>query len=220
LYPHYHIANTVEFLKKINTLKGNDWKKKYEDFFDYYNKFDIVDFMVLYLFRSIQFSTIFEEEVDANAESIDASNLLYEHFSFYRMQLLKKDGLAIDWNTYVSVREKIGTSSEQEFLAYFHTKLKFDNQSIKLFKNTYKRLHRNAERDRLFIYDMIFLLASGYIKIGKEKNFLVDISKSIPGMAKYLANHLYNGNVSQVYRAAKEAEERISLFNGISRTLS
>lgn len=205
-YPDKHVEDTIEFLKTLENLSVDEWKKSYEEHYSYYNKLDIVDFMVLYLFRSGKFGTIFGEEIEQNIDAKDT--ILFDDDMFMStIRVIKKDGSPLDWGMYSSIRKKIGVSSEQEFLSYFHSKMKFDNDSIEYFKNRYKRLHRNAEKDRLFVYDLHVLFSDNWVKISYEDTF-----KKPEEIAKYLAKYLYNENISQVYRASKEAQDRIDTF--------
>lgn len=206
-FPEKHVINILNFLETLENYSIDDWKKSYDSYFDYYNKLDMIDFMVLYLFRSGTLGTLFDEETEKNMGENDTS--LFDdtdRMHMTRIQLLKKDGSMFDWGAYTSVRKKIGISSEQEFLTYFHETLKFTDTSIEYFKTKYKRLHRNSEKDRLFIYDLNVLYADSFVK--PEKDFFIEPQS----VAKYLAKHLYNGNISQVYRATKEANERVQSF--------
>ncbi|WP_372998984.1 hypothetical protein [Sulfurimonas sp.] len=204
-YPEYHLLNTINFLGSINRNSVDSWKKFYEGYFEYYNKLDVVDFIILYLFRSDKFLVVFDEEIE-HADRMNEYDSFHEHFTIHSMQITKKDGTRIDWKLYTTIREKIGTISEQEFLTLFHSKLKFTDESIENFKHRYKRVHRSAERDRLFVYDLSILLMNNLEDIQKKERVLDELQNDV---SQYLANNLYNGNLSQVYRAKKEAQEKI-----------
>ncbi len=211
-FPEQHISNLIDFLKKIDNLPVEAWKKAYEEHYSYYEKLDVVDLMILYLFRSGELGTIFDDELDHDIPEEDTS-VITGGFSARRVDIVKKDGSALDWKTYSLLREKIGISSEQEFLVHFHSHVKFADKYISLFKEKYSRLHRNAERDRLFVYDLNYLYADNIVV--KAQEFYPKSST-----AKYIAEHLYNSNLSQVYRATKEATERISFFEHERYSLS
>jgi len=204
-YPEYHLLSIIDFLENINSNPVDSWKKYYEEYFEYYNKLAVDDFIVLYLFRSTKFLTVFDGEIE-HADRMNEDKLFQDYFSVHGMHITQKDGRRIDWNLYTMIREKIGTISEQEFLTLFHSKLKLTENSIEDFKRRYKRLHRSAERDRLFVYDLSVLLMNNFSDIQKKKRVLDELKNDV---SQYLAKHLYNGNLSQVYRAKKEAQDKI-----------
>ena len=216
-YPQQHVMNTISFLKTLENSSVDDWKKAYDNYFDYYNKLDMIDFMVLYLFRSGILGTQFDEDTENNMQADDTSLFDATSISRHQIEVVKKDGSPFDWGAYKSIRRKIGISSEQEFLIYFHETLKFKETSIENFKGRYTRLHRNSEKDRLFIYDLNVLYGQHLVSIeghyGKSLVTQLEHSFIEPfDIGKYLAKYLYNGNVSQVYRATKEAHERVGFF--------
>ena len=207
-YPEEHISKIINFLKDNNNQSIQSWKAHYEEYYNYYNKLDFVDFMVLYLYRSGFFGVTFSDEIYENID-MNKSDLFLTHIEVSNINYVTKNDDAIDWKVYKDIRDNIAVTTEQEFLMYFHSKVKFTSESIEYFKQRYKRVHKNAERDRLFVYDIYILFGSGFVNTPKKLIFK-DIEKS---QAQYIAKHLYKDNISQVYRAGKEAQERIALFN-------
>jgi len=207
-YPEEHISNTIHFLKENRNIDVTLWKKKYELYFNYYNKLDLVDFMVLYLYRSGFFGIVFDDEAYEKVD-MNTSNLFLEHLSLSNIKYVTKEDKSLTWQIYKEVRDKIDSTTEQEFLLYFHSRLKFTNSSVDYFKEQYKRVHRNAERDRLFVYDLYILFGNKHVHVPKK--YLFNELEKTP--AQYIAKYLYKENISQVYRAGKEAAERVAVFN-------
>ncbi|TKI70897.1 hypothetical protein FCU45_00460 [Sulfurimonas crateris] len=207
LYPSFHIKNVLSFIKEHNDLSLSEWQTVYENFYSYYKKLDIKDVMALQLFRAGILGRAY----------IENNIVVYEELFKPRpiKFLIEKDGSPIKEKSLKILREAVANCSEYNFLDIFNKTVSFDPDLISDYRSEYKRLRRDAERDRMFIYDLDVLYSIQMFNSDKEfqQIFTNDENISIGEFRglinKYIAEHLYNGNVSQVYRAAKEGAERV-----------
>lgn len=222
-YPVQHLKNVLEFIIKTRDLNVNDWRQKYEEFYSYYNELSVEDIMVLYIFRSggfsiesndfiMQFFNEDNEQDEAEFEAMvwDASG---------SMGIRTVNGQEVTPTPFLLIGSSIANTSEEEFIKKFYTQLSIDFGTIDYFKHVHKRIRKEAERDRLFIYDLTVLFADDKCGLADEYAFLFTdeskpSSKDIKAaVVKYIASRLYNDNPSQVYRAAKEAVERVKTLS-------
>lgn len=207
------LATVTAFIKDNNHLNINEWKEAYEKHFSYYKKLEFEDFLALHLLRT---SYITDARVQDNIV------LVPEGFGFSMRPvkwLLEKDGTVIKEKSLKLLKDAKKSGSEKNFLEVFHQVVYFDPDLIADYRSDYQRLRRDAERDRLFIYDLDSRYAVGAKGNDKEfeKIFTNDDDIIIGDLRrlirKYLAKRLYNGNLSRISRAASEGEERINSIN-------
>jgi len=218
-YPCTQVRKVLEFIKENQDLSSEQWQTAYEEFYAYYEKLDIEDILALYLFRSSLLACSFEDDIDEFAGEKPEGDSLYEdHFVLSRFNILTKDGGKLPRATYNLVRERISWLTDEEFLSMFKKYLSFDKESIKEYREQHKRIRKSAERDRMFIYDVHHLFGGNICdELNNEFDMLFgngdrnqkDIIKEIN---IFLAKQLYNGNLSQVYRTAGEASQRVQMF--------
>lgn len=208
-WPKKHMYNLMNFVKETNDLPVDKWKQAYEKFYNYYETLKLEDILALYLFRSNIWS-------EPQKEDLSATVTYWKTFHTYEVSsLLEKTGKVITVKTLRKIRNQISELDEQDFIKLYNKELYLHEDFITEYKSKYQRLRRSTERDRLFIYDLgeAFALSNG--ELNKEyRDLFTQDDDLIPGDLKgkvyeYIANRLYNGNISQVYRAAKEASDRM-----------
>lgn len=207
LFSDSHISVVTSFIKENHHLNVIEWKKAYSDFYQYYKQLNIQDILALYLFRSLVISQAYVEN----------NNVVYKSlFTVFPIKnLLEKDGSYIKEKSLKVLQKAMRQNSEIYFIQVFKKTVDFNPEFLHKYKTENQRLRRDAERDRLFIYDLeVGYAISMYNQDIEFQNIFTNDKNITPGnlsglIRQYIAERLYNGNKSQVSRACIEGEERL-----------
>lgn len=192
LFHMFSKENNIEEHKMKLYDPQNDLMNTYKEYFKYYEILNQEDINLLYFFRSEVFKGFnTTDEVD------NYCNILYDKYQ------LKDRHANICLFSYNDLIEQYNTLTEFSFLQYFKM-----NHTIVLPKSNIKRLNRDTECTRLFIYDLMTInekYAGSLQAIINYWSFVQDKSSLI----EYLADMFYKGTKTSVHRAYKEAKEKI-----------
>ena len=190
-----HHLEILELIEKHKTMTKDEWINLYNEYFKYYNALDEYDINLLFFFRkSVNSLFVLSDDIQ------NIIDILYEIY-----KLTKLDGSKLSVDDYILLRNNTMYLNEFAYLQYF--KLNF---KVILPKHKAKRLQRLPDRNRLFIYDLLFInevlsndtMYENYFEFIQSKRNIID----------FISTYLYNGVDSQVYRLQQETSERLNML--------
>jgi len=171
----------------------NQLLKTYKEYFKYYEILDQNDINLLYFFRTSVFKGFsILDEVSVYCEKL-----------YQKYELTDYNGKKINFLNYAELIERFNTLTEFAFLQYFKIYYR-----INLPDSKNKRLNRESECNRLFIYDMLTLNQ----KHAGSLNAIMDfwpIIQDKSTLIEILSLIFYKNTKTRVHRAYKEAKDRI-----------
>jgi len=193
----YSIENKCQMLNindKYELLSNEIWLKQYyKKYFKYYEILNEDDISLLYFFRTNIFKNFdINDNIEVHIDKLYSNYKLTNYLNAGKISIQ-------EYNILVS---KFNQLTEFSFLQFFRINFKIN---LPYKKNI--RLNRDSECNRLFIYDLLTINKSysNYDELKKYNNIIAKKSNLI----EFLFNFIYNGNKTQVYRAYKEAKEKI-----------
>ncbi len=188
-----HYREILSIIDKSNSLKDETWINLFNEYFKYYNALDEYDISLLYFFRSNRLFVLRD----------DIEDYVIQLQEMYKITTV--EGKPFTIADYLNIRNKIQYSNEFTFLQYFKSNFK-----IELSNNNVKRIQRIPTRNRLFVYDLIFIhdIVQTPKCLSKFNNFI----SSKKTIIKFLADKFYNNQETQVYRVYQEATKQIPLI--------
>lgn len=190
-----HVNEVIQLLSKMELYTKEQWLEIYSKYYIYYDSLNKKEIQLLYFFRKYLYMPEDEEEIEKHL------NFLKDEY-----RLSSYTGNELSLSDYKKLIDKFTKVNEISFLQYF-----LINYKIQLTTSDTTRLKRKAERDRLFIYDVLNFLDDSIETI----NNVIDNDSIELGRKRILnniANVLYNGNKSQVYRAKQEALNKLDIL--------
>jgi hypothetical protein len=185
-YLEEHYIQILELVQKREFLSQEEWVNLYNEYFKYYNALDRNDINLLFYLR--QDENIFHEGPIGWFKSSIKVFKEYHNFS-------KIDNSDVSLEEFLSIRDKAEYLNEFAFLQYFKSNYRFE------FKGNF--------RNRLFVHDLLKIYT--LYKENNKYQAYYKIIESRTEIIKFIANNLYNGQDTAVYRLENEAYERLEI---------